>query len=195
MNMILGHVVKWFTGGQHIIARWPSIKLITDSQHFAWSLQSYMYSNLTGQVVNGNTRSSADIYFVFWFLLLYLKWSLLWILKKSTQICLGRWSNVAQVGNTWSAADHLWTSDIAIPFSLVRRDLVSKYGNSVGPLDSKGGLGNKKNRMQSHVVIPLSLLCFSLLIIVNLWNTKAVNIAKWRTCIFLPQVFHYVWYW
>jgi len=32
-----------------------------------------------------------------------------------------------------------------------------------------------KNIMQSHVVVPLSLLCFSLLIIVNLWNTKAVG--------------------
>ena len=51
------------------------------------------------------------IYFVCRFLLLYLKTKLIVDSKKilKSAWALGRWSNVAQVGNTWSATDHLWT--------------------------------------------------------------------------------------
>ena len=58
------------------------------------------------------------------------------------------WSNDAQVGSTWSAADHLWTRDshIAIPFSeqaLFWLDEIfltsGSTENSVGTLDSKEG--------------------------------------------------------
>ena len=57
------------------------------------------------------------IYCVCCFLLLYMKTKLIVDSQKYSQIWQGRWSNVAQVGNTWSAADHLWTRDTAIPFS------------------------------------------------------------------------------
>ena len=57
------------------------------------------------------------IYLVCCFLLLYMKTKLIVDSQKYSQIWQGRWSNVTQVGNTWSAADHLWTRDTAIPFS------------------------------------------------------------------------------
>ena len=33
-------------------------------------------------------------------------------------------------------------------------------------------------KMQNNVVLPLAILCFSLLVIINLWNTKAVKINR-----------------